>query len=114
MRHNGTAAPSAARAGAQPAPQQSYTVHHDFDGVATVTETVVHALSDVTGVDVTDTDFALYDYVDPDALNRLFAPKSDGTSRVNGHVSFTVMGYQTTIYASGQITIVPVGTAVHG
>lgn len=114
MHHNGSAARSAGQAPAQAHPQQVYTVHHDFEGVATVTETVVHALSDVTGMDVTDADFALYDYVDPDSLNRLFSPKGDGTPRVNGHVSFTVMGYQTTIYATGQVSITPVGTPVQG
>lgn len=110
MHRNGTAAQSPRQAPAAPRPQQTYTVHHDFDGAATVTETVVHALSDVTGMDVTDADFALHDYVDPDSLNRLFASKPDGTPRVNGHVSFTVMGYQTTVYATGQVAIVPVGT----
>lgn len=114
MRHNGSAPRSAPRTAARTQPQQAYTVHHDFEGVATVTETVVHALSDVTGMDVTDADFALYDYVDPDSLNRLFAPKGDGTPRVSGHVSFTVMGYRTTIYATGQVSIVPVGAPAQG
>lgn len=110
MHRNASAVQHTGQHGAQQQPQQAYTVQHDFEGAATVTETVVHALSDVTGMDVTDADFALVDYVDPDSLNRLFAPKPDGTPRVNGHVSFTVMGYQTTIYATGQVSIVPVGT----
>lgn len=109
MHRNASAAQSAGQVATRPQAQQAYTVQHDFEGTATVTETVVHALSDVTGMDVTDADFALADYVDPDSLNRLFAPKPDGTPRVNGHLSFTVMGYQTTVYATGQISIVPVG-----
>lgn len=110
MHRNASAAQPAGKVASRPHPQQAYTVQHDFEGTATVTETVVHALSDVTGMDVTDADFALHDYVDPDSLNRMFAPKPDGTPRVNGHVSFTVMGYQTTVYATGQVQILPVGT----
>lgn len=85
----------------------THTVYHDFDGSAKLTTTVVHALADATGMDITDADFTLNDYVDPDALNLLFSSRSDGTPRANGHVSFTVMGFQTTINANGQITIVP-------
>lgn len=110
MHRNGHAATNPPRARQQPAPRQAYTVYHDFDGTATVTETVVHALSDVTGMDVTDADFALYDYVDPDSLDRIFAPMHDGTPRSTGYLSFAVAGHQVTVYATGQVSIVPVGS----
>lgn len=87
--------------------QQTYTIHHDFDGTATVTATIVHALSDITGVDVSEAEFVLNDHVDPDALDKLFADKADGTSRSHGHVTINIQGYQTTIYSTGQISIVP-------
>lgn len=90
----------------QPTPQPYY-VHHDFDGSAELTTTLVHAISDITGTDVTDTGFTLNDYVDPDALDRLFAPKADGTPRANGHVSFSIWGHHVTVYSSGEIAIVP-------
>lgn len=90
---------------------QSYYVHHEFDGAAEVTNTLAHAISDVTGMNVTDAEVALDDYVDLGALNRLFSPKSDGTPRRNGHVSFAIWGYQTTVYSSGQISIVPINQA---
>lgn len=86
---------------------QNYYVQHEFDGSAELTTTLAHAISDVTGVDVTDTGFTLNDHVDPEALDRLFEPKEDGTPRTNGHVSFTIWGYQVTVYSSGQIAIVP-------
>ncbi len=88
-------------------PQESstYYVTHDFSGSAKLTTTLVHALADVAGVDVTDTEFCLDDHVDPDALDRLFSPKSDGTPRMNGTLSLSVWGYQVTIYGGGQIAI---------
>lgn len=86
--------------------RQPYTVNHDFDGAAKLSTTLVHALSTVTNADMTDTEFTLHDYVDPDALNRLFRSQDDA-DRINGHLTFTIMGYQTTIYSNGQIRIVP-------
>gem|GEM_PF-320012 len=85
----------------------TYYVKHDFGGSAELTTTLAHAISDVTGIDVTDTGFTLNDHVDPEALDRLFQPKDDGTARVDGHLSFTIWGYQVTVYSDGQIAIVP-------
>ena len=86
---------------------QNYFVQHDFSGSAELTTTLAHAISDVTGIDVTDTGFTLNDHVDPEALDNLFSPKADGTPRTNGHLSFTIWGYQVTVYSNGQIAIVP-------
>lgn len=86
---------------------QTYVVKHEFGGSKELTTTLAHAISDVTGVDVTDTGFTLNDYVDPDALDRLFEPKSDGTPRLNGSVNFTIWGYQVSIFSNGQIIITP-------
>lgn len=91
----------------QPRNTQTYYVQHDFDGSAQLTTTLAHAISDVSGVDVTDTGFTLNDHVDPDALDRLFEPKDDGTARTSGHLTFNIWGYQVTVYSDGQIAIVP-------
>lgn len=48
---------------------RTYRVKHDFDGSAELTTTLAHAISDVTGLDVTDTAFTLNDYVDLEALD---------------------------------------------
>jgi hypothetical protein len=85
----------------------TYFVKHDFDGPAELTTTLAHALSDISGVDVTDTGFTLYDYIDPDALDSLFKPRDDGVQAVNGMLTFTVWGHQVTVYSDGQIAIVP-------
>lgn len=86
---------------------QNYVFQHDFDGTASLTTTLVHAIADVTGTDVSETEFTLHDHVDPDALDRLFAPEPDGTRRTSGHVSFAVWGYRVTVHGDGHIAIVP-------
>lgn len=97
---------------APPAPahsqiQQSYTVQHDFESAASMTATLAHALSDVSGTDVTEVEYALRGYVDPTALDQLFAPVSGSTSRASGQIRLDIEGYQTTIYDTGLISIVP-------
>jgi len=90
-----------------PSSEQPYVVDHDFDGTAEFTTTIIHAISDVTGVDPTDAGLRLYDHVDPDALNRLFKPRSDGSKRFNCTLTFTVWGCWVSIHSSGRITVVP-------
>lgn len=84
--------------------------HHAFHepgGSAKVSTTVVHALADAMGVDVTDIGFSLYDSIDPDALDRIFAQTTTGPPRAPGHVAFSVDGYRVTVYSSGHIVITP-------
>lgn len=107
MYRNGQHAKQSSPQQYQSTENQNYFVQHDFEGSAELTTTLAHAISDVTGIDVTDTGFTLNDHVDPEALDRLFAPKADGTPRTNGHLSFTIWGYQVTVYSNGQIAIVP-------
>jgi len=107
MYRNETHVKSHSRGGYRTTNTQTYFVQHDFDGPAKLTTTLAHAISDVSGIDVTDTGFSLADHVDPDALDRLFRPKDDGTPRMDGHLTFTVWGYQVTVYSDGQIAIVP-------
>lgn len=87
--------------------QQDYHVYHDPESSARVSTTVVHALADAMGVDVTDTGFSLYDSVDPDALDTIFAQTSTGKPRPPGHVAFSVEGYRVTVYSTGHIVITP-------
>jgi hypothetical protein len=93
--------------------RQSYTVQHDFHGSASVTATLVHALSTVASVDVTQVEEALCECVDPCALDSLFSPGFDGSPRTDGHVSFNIRGFQTTLYGNGLISIVPPQTQQH-
>ncbi len=82
-----------------------YRVVHDPESAAAVSTTVVHALADVMGVDVTDAGFVLYDSVDPDALDRIFSEPREGVRRAPGHVAFLARDHRVTVYSTGQIVI---------
>ncbi|ELY43779.1 MULTISPECIES: HalOD1 output domain-containing protein [Natronorubrum] len=84
-----------------------YVFHHDIDGTATITTTIVHALASIADTDVSQGEFSLYDSVDPDALDRLFRKKADGTERTGGHVAFTALEYEVYVYANGDVIIYP-------
>jgi hypothetical protein len=88
-------------------PRPDYHTHHDPASSAKISTTVIHALADVMEVDVTETGFALYDSVDPDALDQIFSPRGDDSPRAPGHVAFTVEGYRVTVYSTGEIVITP-------
>jgi hypothetical protein len=81
--------------------------YHEPDSVAKLSTTVAHALANVMGEDVTQTEFTLFECIDPDALDAIFSPLRDGRERCSGHVAFNVRGYQVTVYSSGHIVITP-------
>ena len=56
-------------------------------GTAT-SELVVEAIAVCVDDDPTDLGVRLYDSVDPDALDRIFRAKSDGTPRAQGRIVF--------------------------
>ncbi|WP_049927291.1 HalOD1 output domain-containing protein [Halopiger goleimassiliensis] len=84
-----------------------YVFHHDDEGTATITTTVVHALASIADTDVSQGEFSLYDSVDPDALERLFSTKADGSKRTGGHVAFTALEHEVYVYANGDVIIYP-------
>lgn len=84
-----------------------YVFHHDPDGTATITTTIVHALASIADTDVSQGEFSLYDSVDPDALDRIFSKKADGSERTGGHVAFTALEHEVYVYANGDVIIYP-------
>ena len=84
-----------------------YVFSYDPAGTATITTTIVHALSSIANVDVSQGEFSLYDSIDPDALERLFRPKADGEPRLDGHVCFTALGHEVYVFANGDLFIYP-------
>ncbi len=86
-------------------PNDRYVFHHDTDGTATITTTIVHALSSIADTDVSQGEFSLYDSVDPDALDRIFSKKADGTERTGGHIAFTALEHEVYVYANGDVII---------
>ncbi|WP_306058783.1 HalOD1 output domain-containing protein [Natronococcus wangiae] len=90
-----------------------YVFHYDDDGTATITTTIVHALASIADTDVSQGEFSLYDSIDPDALDRIFRPKADGTQRTGGHIAFTALEHEVFVYASGDIIIYPPAKTHH-
>ena len=84
-----------------------YRATHDPNGPATLSTTVIHALADCMGTDVTDGYVSLYDTIDPEALDRLFRPRHDGCPRNGGSLSFTVRDHYVTVSSDGEILIEP-------
>ncbi|PGF16357.1 hypothetical protein CP556_09690 [Natrinema sp. CBA1119] len=67
--------------------------------------TVIHALTDCLGVDVTDSRVSLSETVGSDALDALFRPRCDGTPRAGGTLSFVVNGHHVRVRGDGEILI---------
>ena len=70
-----------------------------------VSQTVVLAVADATGDDPMELP-PLYDTVDPDALNRLFEDRTDGTERLGGSFEFAYADCDVTVRADGTVNIV--------
>lgn len=84
-----------------------YRATHDPNGPARLSTTVIHALADCLGIDVTDARISLYDAVDPDALDALFRPRTDGRPRCDSSLSVTVRDHYVTVSSDGEILIEP-------
>ena len=70
-----------------------------------VSAAVISAVADAVDQNPTELQTRLYDSIDPDALDSLFRDKYDGTPRTGGHVTFTMYGYEVTVYSDGGISI---------
>ena len=69
--------------------------------------TVVEAISRATGVPVTEMDTELNDFIDPDALDSLFADRYDGTPRGSGLVIFSMGGCEVRVDGDGHVVVTP-------
>lgn len=70
-----------------------------------VSTAVIDAVAEAVDADPTELHSRLYDSIDPDALDTLFADKYNGTPRTGGSVTFTMYGYEITVYSDGGICI---------
>jgi len=77
---------------------------------------VITAVAEREGVDPTDieppTYEALYDVINPEALDSLFAPREDGTPRASGTVEFDFCGYRITAHSDGSVELTDESTIV--
>jgi len=67
---------------------------------------VVLAVAAVTETDPMDM-ASLNDCLDPGCLDRLFAPKQDGTARTGGQVTVAFAGHDVTVHSDGTVVLDP-------
>ncbi|AHF99290.1 hypothetical protein HALLA_10900 [Halostagnicola larsenii XH-48] len=70
---------------------------------------IINAIANEEGVDTTAIEppeyEPLYEVLNPEALDALFAPREDGTPRTNGRVEFPYCGYQVTVTSDGEVHV---------
>jgi hypothetical protein len=81
-------------------------VQYDRDENEPPSIAVATALATYHGEDVTASSIRLYDYVDPESLDSLFASRHDGRDRPVGTVEFEVEDLTVTV-RSDQVEVCP-------
>ncbi|WP_266076873.1 HalOD1 output domain-containing protein [Haladaptatus caseinilyticus] len=67
---------------------------------------VINAIAEHEGTTPTEIRPVLYDIIEPDALDSLFAETQHGESRADGHVTFQYGSSEVTVYSDGRVEIV--------
>jgi hypothetical protein len=75
-----------------------------FDWSEGPSAAVVAAVASELGAEPEGLDAPLNDYVDPDALDALFAPTYEGIPRAEGDVVFSMHGCEVTVSTSGRVS----------
>jgi hypothetical protein len=96
----------AVAAGGHRGQPQPYVTRHDADGSTELTTTLIHAVANVTGADVTDVESMVYESIDPLAVNRLFDCESPFRG-APATLNLTIWGHHVTVASTGRITISP-------
>lgn len=76
----------------------------DFDTTESVSTNVLLALDSLPEFDAKSSDEALFEHVDPDALDALFRSSPDG-DRAGGWVYFPVGDYEVSVSARGEVIV---------
>lgn len=70
---------------------------------------VITAVAEREGVDPIELEppeyEALYDVINPEALDSLFAPRQNGTARATGRVEFEFCGYDVVVTSDGDVAL---------
>ena len=77
---------------------------HDWESDESLSTEIVSALEALAGPDLPDGE-RLYDRVDPDSLDTVFAPPNGRTHRNTGRLSFQLGAYTVTVHASGFVVL---------
>ncbi|MFB6155816.1 MAG: HalOD1 output domain-containing protein [Haloferacaceae archaeon] len=83
----------------------TYHVQHDLSSREELSVTVVTTVAEVLDCDPADLD--LNGVIHPDALNSIFSPRYDGSTRQGGTLSFDLGGCQVTVARNGEIVVDP-------
>lgn len=79
--------------------------YHGIDETSSLSTAIVSALAEIEETDPTALGFTLHDYVDPDALDAIFAPKLDGTMREECRLEFSLPDHHVTVFSDGHIIV---------
>lgn len=81
----------------------------DDDELQSLSFEVIAAIAEREGVDPTDIEppeyEALYDVINPEALDSLFATRENGVGRGSGEVSFPFCGYHVVVTSDGEVDV---------
>ena len=72
---------------------------------------VMEAVASAKGVDVLALETTLYEVVDPDALEQLFAPLANGTPRAGGRLILEIADCEVVIESTGDVEAKQMATA---
>lgn len=77
----------------------------DQNGEMTASEAVIHAVADAANVDPLELD-PLYSVLDPDALDTIFSPRSNGQLQDGDiQITFPVSDYYAAVWSYGLVNI---------
>lgn len=85
-----------------------YTAQHDPETDGKLSTTVLMALDSVPDIDIEDSEFVVFDYIDLDALDSLF---DVAETNQTGEVRFTIDNYDVSVMAAGEVIITERNTA---
>jgi len=88
---------------ASDAPTDGHRTRHDFAGERRLSTSVVQTVATALGTDPLSLDERLYDVLDPDALDRLFA--GGGEEMGPRTLSFELAGCSVTVHGDGWIVV---------
>ena len=77
---------------------------YDWGKVESVGSLVVETVAEFSGKSPTELE-RLYTRIDTDALDKLFRPVADGSSRTGGRVAFPFDEYVVSVHADGRIVV---------
>mgnify|MGYP000044194359 CR=1 FL=1 len=83
---------------------EAYRLNHDWTTNQPLSNAVISVIEIAAAASIEDLP-PLYDTIDPDGLDKLFAASQSGPSRTHGRVTFPYEEFLVTVTADGTITV---------